>query len=1522
MERRKRWQFILITVVVLLTIYNILPTVLFYSKPLNQPIGGKRAHEIALSAAERVNNMESEAISWLKSYNKLLGIKAKSITLNQQSPELVHLEFATDQDAEIFKTHLPRAGALIPFVPAQMALTEGEQGALSTEVTLQRNIPIHFDTNQLSSDFKFVEKRNTSGEITPEYRALIDDRLLQLGLSIGGTSENANYVETILHHEANPRSEEFLLILSQNILSYAKIFGENSPIAKRYYATFTQGKLSNRSQTIASLTQAFERELDKVKLERIALQEEEKKVRDSGGFLESAQQEKLTFFRSREEQFFSALQILRRQSSAFSRGEAPWTYPSLNQLIHSSQHSVDAKDPIQTLSVGNHNPLIQSMVVDWNSEKITLELHPDIQALRKELEKTKSHSRDQLDQLIYNEIARIARESGENVAPYRSDFQIDLNQLTNSQSLLVMDVGSLAKEQAEQMKTLISTQWHPSHPDLKSEVFPIWDSETYAKLPTHQKKLGLVIYAPAASPNAPEAGFRTGSVYIIAKGIQNIIAKLQMDPNSPQAKVFMQDFEKLRTLLQQSGFYGYPGTTYPLSASFSNDFIFESEDFYQMILMATREDFSAHGTRRFATLEFTNVEQRIYALNRIETQMHEDLLKWRDEYQSAQVNTRLNTKYDVPAPTKSPLLSNLALSWRKYFRGDERKILHWGLDLSGGKTVQIELRDANNRVVTNEADLNQGINELYNRVNKMGVSEVSIRQEGNHITLDFPSAQGLSATDLVKASSMFFHVVNEKFSTENHDLRGPVNQFLQDVWNEAVVTNRKDPESINMIAWKHLYGDTMDTESVQPVSEAAKTLYSQGLRIQYPADATHSSAFNDSISKVAVYRGENFSDWQGQTHPLLLVMNNYALEGSNLTDVRAAYDPSQGNFLTFNVKSGATLPDGQRINPRNDLYNWTSTFSKEKVSGTALGKVTNGRGWRMAVILNGSVISAPAIESGLRDHVSITGSFTQREANRLEADLKAGSLSFAPHILSEKNVSPELGLKDRAMGILATVIALTLVILMMVGYYRFAGVVASVAVLFNLLIMWATLQNIQATVTLAGIAGIILTVGMAVDANVLVFERIREEFSVSGRIASAVHTGYRKAFSAILDSNITTIIAALILLHFDSGPIKGFAVTLIIGIVSSMFTALFMTRYFFAGWVKNPKNQTLKMASLIKKTSINFLKYSKMSFSLTLVIALVGGYLFVSQKNTMLGMDFTGGYALSLEVEPRSGDTHYRRDVEAALLKAGLSSSDFQVRELSPSNHIKILLSRSLDQHGQPFEYLPFETDQKDVAYPYENNPRIVWVVSALSKAGIDATSSSLKQLDSSWTSISGQMSNSMRNNALIGLSLALVCILLYITVRFEFKYAISATLGLAIDVIVTLGVLTILHALGTPVQIDLNTIAALMTIIGYSLNDTIIIFDRIREDLKLMRKHSFKDVINHALNVTLSRTIMTSGTTLVVLLALLFLGGSTIFGLSLVMVIGVVFGTLSSLYIAAPLLLFFHRKEQKKSEKLALNEN
>jgi SecD/SecF fusion protein len=562
----------------------------------------------------------------------------------------------------------------------------------------------------------------------------------------------------------------------------------------------------------------------------------------------------------------------------------------------------------------------------------------------------------------------------------------------------------------------------------------------------------------------------------------------------------------------------------------------------------------------------------------------------------------------------------------------------------------------------------------------------------------------------------------------------------------------------------------------------------------------------------------------------------------------------------------------------------------------------------MAVLLNDTVISAPTLESALRDSAMISGTFSQREVNQLAADLKAGSLTFTPHILSEKNVSPELGQKDRVQGITATIVALILVIVSMIAYYRFAGLVASVAVLFNLLILWAVLQNMGATLTLAGIAGIILTVGMAVDANVLVFERIKEEFALSGRIGSAIAVGYKKAYSAIIDSNVTTIIAALILLNFDAGPIKGFAITLIIGIVSSMFTALFMTRYYFSIWVKKPHHTSLSMANWIHATKVNFLKYANLSLGLAAAIIAVGSFFVYSERATIFGMDFTGGYALNLEVEP-SPEKNYIERIENALIAKGTTARDFQVRELNPSNNVLLLFSTSMEQPGKPFAGMSLVNESGF-------NPRIEWIVEALQEGGVTLTPETLASLDANWTSMSGQMSDSMRNNALIGLLISFVCIFIYIAFRFEYKFAAASILCLLHDVLITVALVGVLHAFGVPIQIDLNTVAAVMTIVGYSLNDTIIIFDRIREEMQLYPRRRLKDTVNSALNATLSRTTITSGTTLIVLIALVLLGGSSIFSFALVMTLGVFFGTLSSWYIASPLMLFFHNQEEKRNQR------
>lgn len=1393
MEKQKRWQFYVILAVLILTLYNILPTVFYYSKPLKSPVDAARAEQVAEAAMTRVNDLEGSSKEWLASFSKLLGVHPTSVSLKEGNPGLIVVAFNNKKEADTFRSFLSRAGALIPFTPAQLEVYQGADAA-PEEVWVARQINVEISPNELKHFFHFTPKRDANGQIAPLYRQLVYDRAMQLAFAFSGS----------------------------------------------------KGEESNKND---GKTAATKKSLTK-------------------------------------EQIAAVLE------QGYQPGQAT-----------------------QTLSLQGTNPYIEALVINWESDKIELRFMPDVQKVRGSHESTEAaaYHKEKLGQMVINEIARASSLADETIAPDNEGFSVALNQLIDSQSFLTLDLGRLAEKQVKQLTDVLQAGWSPKHADLARNVYPIYEYEAFLKQKPEDQKFGLVIYAPTAIEGPLPAGFRNGSIYVIARGLGSISQKYQQSPNAEGSQIFLEDLNQLNSLMQQNNFIGYSGTSYGMAPEYSKDYIFELDDYYSSLLKATRENFSVKGSKKFAVLDFTDVEQRILTENKIDDRVQEDLLKWKEEYDSAQVNLNPTSKYLVPKPTSNPYWENFKLSLVKYFRGDDRKILKWGLDLSGGKTVRIGLRDQNNRVVTNPDDLKQAVNELYTRINKMGVSERNIHIENNHIVLDFPGSQGLSASELVKASAMYFHIVNEKFSLGNSSLREPINTFLQNVWNEAVVTNRKDIESINEIAWQHLGGESLEGQETRPRSDEAKILWDSGLRLPNPRDKSVSSAFNDTLSSVAMMRGDSFLEWDGQSHPLLIVFHNYALEGSSLNNIQVGYDPAEGNVLSFGVKRSYSGSQDRGGSPRDDFAAWTSQFAEDKIGGTPKEAFTNGRGWRMAVILNGTVISKPSLRAALREGGTISGRFSQREINQLAADLKAGSLSFTPKILSEQNVSPELGQEERTQGIVASFVAVALVVAAMVGYYRFAGVVASCAVLLNILIMWGVLQNIDSALTLPAIAGIVLTIGMAVDANVLVFERIREEFKVSGRIASAIQAGYRKAFSAIMDSNITTIIAALILIQFDSGPIKGFAVTLIIGIISSMFTALFMTRYFFAGWVQNPKNKELTMSHFIGNTHFDFIKQTKKAVIISLIVMIAGTFMFISQRNTMLGMDFTGGYSVVVDLKEKPGVNDYRDLVSDALLTHGAITNDFQVRELSRPNQIRIQMGISMEEKDHPFYQMPEVENEGKYAYAYQSNPRLAWVVNTLASSGLEIQESQLDQLSNNWTVMSGQFSDAMRDNAILALAIALVSILIYITFRFEFKYALGAVVGLVHDVIITLGILAFFHKLGFAVQIDLQVIGAIMTIIGYSLNDTIIVFDRIREDSKLLRKMKFVDIINHSLNVTLSRTLMTSGTTLLVLLALVLLGGKSIFGFSLVMTIGVIVGTISSLFIASPVMLYFHNREQKK---------
>ncbi|CUI15908.1 bifunctional preprotein translocase subunit SecD/SecF [Candidatus Protochlamydia naegleriophila] len=1496
MEKQKRWQFYLIVAVMAITLYNILPTLFFYSKPLQSPIDAPRSEQVASAIVDRVNTVEVDSKEWLYSFCRLLGIKPTSIDLVTTNSGLFQVSFKNEQDAELFKRFLPRAGALIPFVPAQLELSSDGANLDPTQVLVQRNIAVHLDASDMDKLFQFTPKYSQEHQVADLYREIVGDRVSQVALAIGGPSKAALQMSMIVNQgDADSRYDDATVALAKEIVDMDNILGKNNPITKRYYASFSQ--LSPKDGE--GLTQKFI-----AKMEALSKKVKERQVTLQADSTSEAVQT-LAVLNNQAQALDTAVAIMRKNGAEFQKGNAPLTVEKIQNLLDKS-----ASNQAQVLDLTGYHPFVKGLTIDWESSQLMLNLYDDVLALRNFEGKSEKEAfvKERVNQYLINDIARIARLSDEVFKPSEDTFVVELDNLTNSQSYLTLNLGYLANKRAQQVMDQLLLSWVPSHTDLIRDAYPIRSYDTYKTQKSEDQKLGLVVYAPAMYGSSAPAGFRNGSIYVIAKGMDAIVQKYQEAPEAAESQALAADFSQLNTTLQQMGFIGYPGSAFNLPKEFSKDYIFELNDYYSTLLKATREDFQVKGSKRFAVLDFSDVEQRLLTINKIDDRIQEDLLKWKESYNAAQVDLNLTSKYTVPAPTKNVYWENLKLSAAKYFRGDDRKVLKWGLDLSGGKTVRIGLLDQNGRPVTNPEDLKQAVNELYNRINKMGVAERTIRIENSNILLDFPGSQNLSASDLVKASAMYFHIVNEKFGSQNATLAGAVNQFLQDVWNEAVVTNRKDVDSINEIAWQQLGGDVNDV-STRPRSDHAKLLYDNGLRFANPKDRVVSQAFDESLSAIAMFRGGDSAEWDNQTHPLLVVFHNFALEGSNLENIQPGYDATQGNILTFGIKRSFEGSSGSG-SPRDDFYTWTSQFAEDKIAGTPKEAYSKGRGWRMAVILNGTVITAPSLNSALRDGGTISGRFSQREVTQLAADLKAGSLSFTPRILSEENVSPELGHEERTKGILASLVALTLVVAAMIGYYRFAGLVASCAVLLNIFIMWGVLQNLGAALTLPGIAGIVLTIGMAVDANVLVFERIREEFKLTGRIASAIQAGYRKAFSAIIDSNITTLIAAIILIQFDSGPIKGFAVTLIIGIISSMFTALFMTRYFFAGWVRNPENKQLSMAQFLKETHFDFLGQAKKAIAISLIVMLIGTYFLVTERKTIFGMDFTGGYSLTVDVAEKNNHPDYRLEAINAFLDKGASRRDFEVRELSRPNQLRIQLGTSMDEKGHPFYQMPEINAEGKYAYDYQKDPRLNWVVETLQSHGLEVQPSQLATLQKNWTIMSGQFSDAMRNNAIFALAAALIAILLYITFRFEFKFAVGAVAGLVHDVIITLGILALFHALGFPVQIDLQVIGAIMTIIGYSLNDTIIVFDRIREDMKTMRRMSFKDIINHALNVTLSRTIMTSGTTLLVLLALVILGGQSIFAFSLVMTIGVLIGTLSSLFIASPVMLYFHNKE------------
>ncbi|HEY3663328.1 MAG TPA: protein translocase subunit SecD [Chthoniobacterales bacterium] len=571
------------------------------------------------------------------------------------------------------------------------------------------------------------------------------------------------------------------------------------------------------------------------------------------------------------------------------------------------------------------------------------------------------------------------------------------------------------------------------------------------------------------------------------------------------------------------------------------------------------------------------------------------------------------------------------------------------------------------------------------------------------------------------------------------------------------------------------------------------------------------------------------------------------------------------------VKKKADL-GGDRVTESNAYYGndgWTVQLKFDSEGAKKFGQITEANvGHRFAIVLDGVIQSAPSIRTAIYGgDAIITGSFQEQEARGLASVLE-NPLQVPVSIEEERSVSPTLGLDSIRASIRAGLIGLAVTLVCVAVYYKFAGLVVNLALIVNLILLLGEFQLIPGGVvlTLPGIAGIILTIGMAVDASVLIYERLREELASGKSLRVALPAAYDKAFSSIFDANVTTLITATILFFYASGPVKGFAIVLMLGILASLFTALIVGRNALSWLVETGRLTKISMLHLISPKNWNFLGKGFIASMCSLALILGGAAAFYKRGEKNFGVDFRGGDLATLSA-PHKIDV---AQVRGVLQQIGLADVAIQQSQQGDRSYLTIRspLNTSDKIEHQILQSFPNE------GYKIEGSER----VGAL---------------------VGGELARS----SLIALGLGILGILIYVTFRFEFSFAVGAIVALLHDVLITVGMFALLGR-----ELTLTMVGAVLTIAGYSINDTIVVYDRIREGLASSRKGSIEQIMNESVNQTLSRTILTSTTTLIPILCLYFFGGAVLQDFALAIIIGVVVGTYSSVFIASPIVLWWTR--------------
>ncbi len=544
--------------------------------------------------------------------------------------------------------------------------------------------------------------------------------------------------------------------------------------------------------------------------------------------------------------------------------------------------------------------------------------------------------------------------------------------------------------------------------------------------------------------------------------------------------------------------------------------------------------------------------------------------------------------------------------------------------------------------------------------------------------------------------------------------------------------------------------------------------------------------------------------------------------------------------------------------------------------GKVFAHVTESNvGRRLAIVLDEVVRSAPVIKDRiLGGSAQITGSFSHTEAADLAIVLRVGALPAPVDIIQNMSVGASLGQDSISKGITSGILGTIIVVVFMIIYYRLSGLIANVAMVLNILLLFSGLAVLGATLTLPGIAGIILSIGMAVDANVLIYERMREEFALGKSVRSSVEAGFGKAFLTIVDSQVTTLITALALFLFGTGPIKGFAVTLSLGIIFNLFAALFFSRFVFDAINAIKPLKKIRFLRLFEKANVNFLRIKKITFAISGTMIIIGlvACVQLARGRANMGVDFSGGSLLQY----KATKDFTMIEVREAFTKSGMGEVDLQRVENEKRLIVKIKKSETV------------------VAKLAE---KVDTILSAeLADKGFSIESES---------EIGSSVSSSLRNKALVAILLSFAGIIIYLAFRFDISFGIAAAIATLHDIFVVIAICWIMN-----MEFTLLIVTALLTLAGYSLNDTVVVFDRIRENSLKSDRKNFESIINSSINETLSRTTITALTVVFTLVALLFFGGSVIHDFAFSLTIGVLIGTYSSIFIASPVLTLWKRNE------------